>query len=184
MADSILRFMGVVWYALFFGIIVPITLVLISVTLDNEVMSRWSIELGWSWLLVAAGVILLLTALFLLLISAFALHHNGKAFPWTFSPHVALNPQKLVTEGPYAVIRHPMGTSYVLYLAAIACLVPSFIMLVWMVPLCAGLLYEYFEFTEEKQLARWFGDEYLKYHQRTPSLWPKTSRLKAWIRKS
>jgi protein-S-isoprenylcysteine O-methyltransferase Ste14 len=70
-----------------------------------------------------------------------------------------------------------MATSYLLYLLAIACLIPSLVMVVWLVPLTAGLLYEYFEFTEEKRLLSWFGKEYHEYQKRTPSLLPRPTTL-------
>jgi protein-S-isoprenylcysteine O-methyltransferase Ste14 len=183
MAHAILRLMSAFWYGLVFGVILPVTVILVSVTLDAELKIRWDIGLYWSWVLVAAGTLFLLTSGFLMLLSALALHHEGKGFPWSFGSHAAFNPQKLVTSGPYRMVRHPMATSYLLFLAGIGCLVPSLVMLLWMVPLTAGLFYEYFEFTEEKRLRHWFGQDYDRYHQRTPSLLPRLSSLLAVLGK-
>lgn len=173
----LLRIISAIWYVLFFGIILPITLVLIGLALDEQLASLFTIHLNWSWVLVGAGVVLAIASFSLMLLSVVTLHHEGKGFPWSFGAHVAYNPQKLVTTGPFAVVRNPMATSYLLFLLAIGCLIPSLVMIVWLVPLTAGLLYEYFEFTEEKRLMDWFGKEYADYQQRTPSLLPRPSAL-------
>lgn len=177
MAVWILRIISIIWYALFFGIVLPVTLVLISLSLDVQLEERFSIGLDWSVPLVVTGVIFLVAAIALVIISSLTLHRNGKGFPWSFGSHVAYNPQKLVTSGPYAVVRNPMATSYLLFLLSIGCILPSLVMIVWIVPLTGGLLYEYFEFTEEKRLAAWFGKEYTEYAKRTPSLLPRFSSL-------
>lgn len=173
----LLRLISVIWYVLFFGIVLPLTLILIGLTLDEQLAMQFGIDLGWSWVLVVAGVVLVVASLSLMLLSVVTLHHEGKGFPWSFGSHAAYNPQKLVTSGPFAVVRNPMATSYLLFLLAVGCLVPSLVMIVWLVPLTAGLLYEYFEFTEEKRLLSWFGQEYVEYQQRTPSLLPRPAAL-------
>lgn len=173
----LLRIISSIWYVLFFGLILPITLVLVGLTLDEQLAAQFGIQLTRSWVLIGAGIILIVASFSLMLLSVVTLHHEGKGFPWSFGAHVAYNPQKLVTSGPFAVVRNPMATSYLLFLLAIGCLVPSLIMVVWLVPLTAGLLYEYFEFTEEKRLLSWFGKEYTKYHQQTPSLIPRPTAL-------
>lgn len=177
MMVTLLRLFSAIWYVLFFGIILPITLVLIGLALDEQLATQFGIQLSWSWLLVGAGTVLTIASFSLMLLSVITLHHEGKGFPWSFGVHVAYNPQKLVTSGPFAVVRNPMATSYILFLFAIGCMIPSLVMIVWLVPLIAGLLYEYFEFTEEKRLINWFGKEYTDYQQRTPSLLPRPSAL-------
>lgn len=173
----ILRLISVIWYVLFFGIVLPITLVLISLSLDEQLRDRLSIGLTASLPLLLTSGILLVASVSLAIMSALTLHRYGKGFPWSFGSHVAYNPQKLVTNGPYAVVRNPMATSYLLFLLAIGCAIPSLVMVAWVVPLVGGLLYEYFEFTEEKRLTEWFGKEYTNYAKRTPSLLPKPSSL-------
>lgn len=172
MSFWLLRFFGAVWHVLFFGLIIPVSLILVSWTLDQLLYSWLGIGLHPSWWLQTAGILLLLAGLLLTALSCWTLWSEGKGYPWSFGTHAAYNPQKLVTSGPYSVVRHPMGTSYLLLLLGLGCLVPSLVMLVWMVPLIGGLLYEYFEFTEEIRLRQWFGKEYEDYHNSTPSLIP------------
>jgi protein-S-isoprenylcysteine O-methyltransferase Ste14 len=172
-----LRIMSTLWYVLFFGLILPFTMVLVSLSLDVQLVERFGIQLSLSPLLIGTAAVLGVASLSLMLLSVVVLHHEGKGYPWSFGSHVAYNPQKLVTSGPFAVVRNPMATSYLLFLWAIGCLVPSLVMVIWMVPLAAGLLYEYLEFTEEKRLVDWFGKEYLDYQKRTPSLLPRVDVL-------
>ena len=150
---------------------------LVGLALDEQLNQYFSLQLQSSWILNTAAVILLIASLALLVLSAMTLRREGKGYPWSFGSHVAYNPQKLVTSGPYALVRNPMATSYLLFLLAIGCLAPSLVMIIWLVPLTAGLFYEYFEFTEEKRLIDWFGQEYIEYQQRTPSILPKPSAL-------
>lgn len=178
MAQWLLRIFSTIWYILFFGIIVPVSLLLVSWSLDQLILDRWHIGLYPSWWLETAGILFLLAGLILLIVSSWTLYMEGKGYPLSFGSGAAFNPQKLVTSGPYSVVRHPMGTSYILVLLGLGCLLPSLVMMIWMVPLIGGLFYEYFEFTEERRLAEWFGKEYETYHTSTPSLLPKP--LLAW----
>jgi protein-S-isoprenylcysteine O-methyltransferase Ste14 len=173
MSHWLLRLFSTIWYVLFFGILMPVSLLLVSWSLDQLVLDWWGIGLYHNWWLETAGLLLILTGLLLLVLSSWTLFAEGKGYPWSFGSHAAFNPQKLVVSGPYSVMRHPMGTSYLLMLFGLGCLLPSLVMLVWMVPLIAGLFYEYFEFTEERRLLQWFGKDYQKYHTATPSLVPR-----------
>ena len=168
-----LRLLSVVWYILCFGFILPVTLLLITVSLDQLAHGWFGVGLAPNGFLLAASMLFGLAGLVLLGLSTMALHREGKGWPWSFGSHAAFNPQHLVTSGPYAYVRHPMGSAYLLFLIAVGCLVPSLTLLLWIVPLAGGLLYEYFGFTEEKRLRHWFGDEYEAYHSRTASLLPR-----------
>lgn len=178
MAQWLLRIFSTIWYVLFFGIIVPVSLLMVSWSLDQLILERWQVGLFPSWWLETAGILFLLAGLILFIVSGWTLYAEGKGFPLSFGSGAAFNPQKLVTSGPYSIVRHPMGTSYILMLLGLGCLLPSLVMMVWIVPLIGGLFYEYFEFTEERRLAQWFGKEYEAYHTSTPSLLPR--QLLAW----
>lgn len=177
MTVTILKLFGLIWYICLFGLVIPVSMIMVGTTLDQELARFVSLPLYWNWPMVIAGVIVLLLALILGIISTVTLHRYGKAYPWSIGSHVAFNPQELVTHGPYAVVRHPMVSSYLLFLIGIALMYPSLVMLLWLIPLVAGLFYEYLEYTEEVSLRRWFGDEYDYYHRHTPSLIPRLSRL-------
>lgn len=175
MSFWLLRLFSTIWHILFFGLILPIALLLVSWSLDQLVFEWTGIGLYHTWWLETGGILLMLAGIMLFLLASWALYSEGKGYPWSFGFHAAYNPQKLVISGPYSVMRHPMGSAYLLMLFGLGCLLPSLVMLVWMVPLIAGLFYEYFEFTEERRLLRWFGKEYEKYHESTPSLIPRPS---------
>lgn len=173
MATIILRLFGLFWYFCLFGIVVPLSMVVVSTTLDQEIANLLNWNITWNYPLITIGLAAMLFGLILVFWSSFTLHRAGKAYPWSIGSHAAFNPHQLVTSGPYAIVRHPMTTSYLLFLVGLALIVPSPVMLLWLIPLTAGLFYEYLEYTEEVQLRRWFGQEYETYHHRTPSIIPK-----------
>jgi protein-S-isoprenylcysteine O-methyltransferase Ste14 len=173
----ILRLFGVLWYGMLFGIILPVSMVLVSLALDQWLFELAAIQLFASGLTFAASVLFILCSIVLLSLSVMTLHREGKGWPWSLGSHAAFNPQKLVTTGPYALVRHPMTLAYLLYLLALGCLIPSVVMLFWLIPLTAGMFYEYLEYTEELRLKRWFGETYLRYHRQTPSLFPRFQAL-------
>ncbi len=175
MAQVLLRIFSTLWYGLFFGIILPVAVMLVSVSLDQQVEAWWGIGLWQSWWLGIAGALFILAGILLIGLAIWTLYWEGKGFPLSFGSHAAFNPQRLVTSGPYSVVRHPMGTGYLMVLFGVGCLVPSLVMLVWMLPLIGGLFYEFFEFTEEIRLRQWFGEKYEAYHKTTPSLIPRLS---------
>jgi len=177
MANTLLKIFGIIWYICLFGIIIPVSMVLVGSTLDQELTQFIPLYLYWNWPMVIIGGICLILALVFVILSSLTLNRYGKAYPWSIGSHVAYNPQELVTHGPYAIVRHPMTSSYLLFLVGIAFIYPSYVMLLWIIPLAAGLFYEYLEYTEEIRLRQWFGDEYDYYHKTTPSIIPRISRL-------
>ena len=89
-----------------------------------------------------------------------------------WSPHLQTrNNHQLVTTGPYARIRHPLYSSYIIFMTSnalltanwffIALLVVSIIVLVRRIPM------------EEQKLIETFGEEYRIYMQKTRGLIPK-----------
>lgn len=78
---------------------------------------------------------------------------------------------KLITKGPYQVIRHPIyaGTLFLLlgYSLSFSSIISSIIILLVLVPLGRGRMA-----LEEKLLTETFGDEYLAYMKRTKRLIP------------
>jgi protein-S-isoprenylcysteine O-methyltransferase Ste14 len=173
----LLRMFGILWNGTFFGIILPVTMVMVALTLDDLVARKLGIGLVQSDLLQLAGIILFVSGILLLIVSSLTLWKEGKAWPWALSPHAAFNPHKLVSSGPYAVVRHPMVLSYLMVLLGIGCFCSSIVMILWLVPLVAGLSYEFLEYTEERRMQRWFGKSYTTYAQRTPSILPHLQGL-------
>ncbi len=78
---------------------------------------------------------------------------------------------KLVTDGPYAVVRHPQYTGLMLGILGALVQWPTLLTLV-MAPI---LVFTYYRLArrEERELQERFGDEYAAYRARTPMLLPR-----------
>jgi protein-S-isoprenylcysteine O-methyltransferase len=98
-----------------------------------------------------------------LLLRATAMRTLGRHY--TLTP-VVLSGHRLVTSGPYRLVRHPGYAGIVLYLFGLALLPGSLISVAFMLPLVALLPLRIQ--IEERQLADHFGAEYRRYARRTP----------------
>ena len=112
------------------------------------------------------GILLILGALFLL-------QRVHRALGEFFSPHLELkDSHRIVSQGPYLYIRHPMYTSGVLYLLGSGLVARNVLLLG--VPLAAFLLLLSLRVRdEEKMMADRFGEEWTAHVARTGLLWPK-----------
>ena len=110
-------------------------------------------------------------ALTLPALTIFHLTHRALGRNWSVSLDVR-ETHKLVTEGVYARIRHPMYTAFWLWALAQALLLPNWIAgpsgLVGF-----GTLYAFRVGREEKLMLDTFGDEYRAYMARTARLVPR-----------
>lgn len=80
--------------------------------------------------------------------------------------------QRLVTQGPYRWIRHPLYASGILLLIAIGLMSESLLILGW-VAMGLILLLTMVIPREERELVDRFGAEYVQYRERTGALLPK-----------
>lgn len=118
-----------------------------------------------SWLLLAAGSLLILFGLWL-----FQRSHADLGTNWSVTLQLREN-HRLVTEGIYRRIRHPMYSSFFLYSIGQLVAVPNW--LVGPTYLAAfGLLYVFRVAAEERMMLDQFGDEYRAYMVRTKRLIP------------
>ena len=106
---------------------------------------------------------------------------QGWAFlSWTslFAGHGVLADQRLLTDGAYAVVRHPayFGVCLVWLGLAIAFASPVVlaISVVYAIP-----IYVLYLRAEESMMLESFGDEYREYCRRVPMLIPRLSRREA-----
>ena len=78
---------------------------------------------------------------------------------------------KLVQNGPFAVIRHPLYVSYILILIGLSLVLHLYWLLIPALAVVIGIYPT--ARTEEEMLIRQFGDEYRKYQQKVGMLFPK-----------
>lgn len=144
----------------------------------------WLITLGFVALVANAGSQLvnpvLLAVAGVVLIAALVLFEwarrtvRGQFFSWIFS---ADTPMFLCTTGPYAYIRNPFYTSYLLTMASAVVIVPTILRV-----LVLGGLVIYFvwaaRFEERKFERSELSAEYARYKQRTGRFLPKFTAVR------
>jgi len=100
---------------------------------------------------------------------------------WTYSVmgsawRIGINPQeksKLVTDGPFRLVRHPIYSFQIVMLAGAFLLLPTVVSLVILVIHLACVLGKAGD--EESHLEKIYGQEYLNYTARTGRLIPKVN---------
>jgi protein-S-isoprenylcysteine O-methyltransferase Ste14 len=78
---------------------------------------------------------------------------------------------KVVTNGPYALIRHPGYLGYLLLWVGFAVL-SSNLIVVFLLPLMFVVVYLYRISVEERMLTKELGEDYAHYRERTHKLIP------------
>lgn len=115
-----------------------------------------------SFAAVIIGILLLICGISLAVWTMVLFNNIGKgtAAPWA-------PPKHLVIAGPYKYIRNPMITAVLTILAAEGLLLNSLEIFCWfLVFLVINMIY--FPLSEEKQLVKRFGQEYLNYMEKVP----------------
>ena len=99
---------------------------------------------------------------------------RGQFFSWIFSSDT---PDFLCTSGPYAYVRNPFYTSYLLTMASTLVMVPTLFRL-----LVLGGLVIYFDVAARHEERKFAGsalaEEYARYRQRTGRFLPKFSAVR------
>lgn len=148
-------------------LVVPVAIVSIT----GAVSPGWGLAVPLSVVavLLGGGFIALGLTLMYRTISLFATVGQGTLAPW--------NPtRKLVVQGPYRYLRHPMISGVLSILLGEAALLGSLPILIWFLVFLAGNAI-YLPRVEERGLARRFGEDYLDYKRHVPRWIP---RLKPW----
>lgn len=114
-----------------------------------------------------AGCFFLIAGLALFISTNFFFASIGKGTLAPWDP-----PQKFVVRGPYCHVRNPMITGVVCLLSAEAFLFHSLLLLCWAVLFFRGAHF-FIVFFEEPQLARRFGEDYLRYKKNVPRWLPR-----------
>lgn len=111
-----------------------------------------------------AGALLALTGG---LLGAWAKHTLGRLF----SVHLGVQEgHRLITRGPYAIVRHPIYLAIIYYILGSALAFNDAGLLVLTIAFLVFFLVQ-LRF-EEEIFARHFGDEYRRYQERVPALFP------------
>ena len=112
--------------------------------------------------------------LFLLISTNWYFIQQGKGTLAPWDP-----PKFFIPEGPYRFLRNPMIVGVLLVLLSEVIFFRSFALFFWWIFfLITNLVY--MPLVEEKELAKRFGDEYLKYKANVPAWFP---RIKPWVGK-
>jgi protein-S-isoprenylcysteine O-methyltransferase Ste14 len=123
-----------------------------------------SLNLGLNRLVTISGIGLIFTAI---LVSQIAIRTLGKFFDRL----IIKSDHKLVTEGIYSLVRHPIYTSYILLFGGFCTILQS----LWGLGLLFAVCIVWFGNRigiEERMLSERFGDEYQAYCQQTKRLFP------------
>jgi protein-S-isoprenylcysteine O-methyltransferase Ste14 len=124
----------------------------------NLIASLLGLGDGWAGLFMLLGGLIFLPAVLIVAASWRRIH--------------AADGKELVTDGPYAVVRHPQYTGLMLGILGALVQWPTLLTLL-MAPI---LVFTYYRLArrEERELEKWFGDEYAAYRARTPMLLPRS----------
>lgn len=102
-------------------------------------------------------------------IRQWSIYTLGKFFTY---PVIIAADHKLITKGPYRIVRHPGYLGGIIFAAGLGIAVQSFIApLVTIGIIC--LAYAYRIYLEEKILKKAFGRHYFEYSKKTPMLLPR-----------
>lgn len=152
------RLIIVATYVAVFWIALPLGLVASGRLLDTALFPARHPS-AWGWPLLIAGLALVAWA-------ALWLRIRGHGLPVS-----ALPPPRLVVDGPYGLLRHPMYLGYNIALVGLALVLPSPGLLIVGGP---GFLFCWivYALVEERGLRRRFGSDYRAY-QTDVAIWPR-----------
>jgi len=169
---------GYMWHFVIYIGLIPVLIILLSQGMDYlllEVLLKINIVIPaeltpvynlFAVLVFAYGLLIMVEAMIVL-------YEEAKVFPFTVISHKQMQPGKLATRGWYGKVRHPMILGYLIALIGVGLFIKSITLIIWWVPLIGALMIEFAIASEEKKLLRWFGDEYRKYQNETPVLFPR-----------
>ena len=153
------------WYRLFYNVVATLTLLpvlaLPALLPDRQL---YAIQTPWVYLTLA-GQLLALVALGIGVLQTGTLHFLGLA---QLFENPEKEPRAMVTGGLYRWVRHPLYTAGLVFIWLVPVMTANLLALNvgLTVYLVVGALYE------ERKLVKEFGEEYLRYRQRTPMLIP------------
>lgn len=160
------KFFALVLGALGLGVVVPLIMVYASPVIDEWLgfrLAAWPLNVALAAPLLGVGFTFMVWA-------AWAQWSVGKGTPVPVVPT-----QRLVVVGPYRYCRNPMLLGLTLYYIGISLLASSPACLAF-TALVAVVSVAYIKLVEERELELRFGEEYLRYKERTPFVIPRPRR--------
>jgi protein-S-isoprenylcysteine O-methyltransferase Ste14 len=131
---------------------------------------RWGLHVATPAFVSAVGIILLVPASALGLWSAFAMSTHGDGTPL---PSAATT--RLVTSGPYRLVRNPMAVAGIMQGAAVGLILQSWLVVAYAI--AGSVVWNWFvRPVEEADLVAKFGDEYVLYQSRVRCWIPRLGR--------
>lgn len=132
------------------------------------------IKPGWlSWAGLPIPVWLRWTGVFLALIGFVMLQwaQNRLGKNWSDTPRM-MHAQKLVTNGPYKLVRHPIYTAFILILGSTLLVSANWLIGLSWIGMTSLEIVSRINF-EEALMIEYFGDQYREYMKKTGRLFPK-----------
>ncbi len=161
--------LGTLGDAACFGLALPAGMFLIAAVLDERLALPEFTVYPYTQ---GVGLVLVLAALVFWAWSVVAFFKLGQG-----SSSPLIPPAKLVTAPPYSYCRNPITFGAIPYYFGLGILVDSGSFL-GLSAVLTVLLVLYLKFVEEARLEKRFGEEYVRYKERTSFLipWPRTKR--------
>ncbi len=158
---------GFILGALVFLVIIPLTLVVVSFTYMKT--NFYILPRPYNFIL---AFIFAIFGILFVVWAGFTQLMVGKGTPVPITPT-----KKLISSGPYTFCRNPMFLGCINYYIGICILFNSLIsFVVVLIIIVVGIFY--IKVFEEKELEARFGNEYIKYKENTPFLFPFKLNLK------
>jgi protein-S-isoprenylcysteine O-methyltransferase Ste14 len=149
--------------SIFFLVILPSIFIIIGLSIKNYI----TINLNRNIELIVS-IIGIITGLYFLIWSTITQWKIGNGTPAPNAPT-----QHLIIIGPYKYCRNPIEFGAILYYLGIGTLVGGIIIGIISCVLGFTVGSIYHKFIEEKELEKRFGEEYIKYKENTPFVFPK-----------
>ena len=149
-------------YIFIFWVLLPFFLLYTALLLDD----RCAFSLSTSVLTILSGIFFIVISIPLLVISIIQFKKQGKELPISATPAA-----HLIQNGLFAVWRHPIYLFFTLTFIGIALILPSFSLLVIVIPFFI-LVELFYIYIEEMNLIKRFGDPYRYYKKQTPLVIP------------
>jgi protein-S-isoprenylcysteine O-methyltransferase Ste14 len=127
----------------------------------------WKLDFPLILLPTIFGFILIIFGIYLLIITIKLFYDSGKGTLAPWDP-----PKNLVIIGPYKYIRNPMISAVLLVLLGEAMITGSVILCIWFV-IFIIINIIYIIYSEEPELIKRFGNDYIRYKNTVPMFVPK-----------